>query len=229
MKPGSGKILAIFLALLLAYPAVAADKKEGRQRDAARRLAQSLKQVQGEKAQLEQEKAALNEQLQTQQKEADSIKSSLSWANRRLKNLQADLEALRKEKSELEGLQQKTDAALTQARGELEKTRKSLADTSEQLKAAQKDIRVEEGQRKELAGKLDKKEQMLAVAEQKNEKLHQFGLELIKIYEHPGLLESIARAEPFTQIKRVELENILQDYRDKLDDQHMLPSSQAAQ
>ena len=59
----------------------------------------------------------------------------------------------------------------------------------------------------------------------KNERLYQLGRELINHVESPeGFLKAL-RAEPFTQIKRVELENIFQDYRDELDLNRIKPIS----
>ena len=65
----------------------------------------------------------------------------------------------------------------------------------------------------------------LASCSGKNEQLYQFGRELINHVERPEGFTSILRAEPFTQIKRVELENIFQDYRDNLDQSRIKPLS----
>jgi hypothetical protein len=64
----------------------------------------------------------------------------------------------------------------------------------------------------------------LGICVGKNERLYQFGRELINHVEKPEGFTSILRAEPFTQIGRVELENIFQDTRDKLDQNHIAPA-----
>jgi hypothetical protein len=51
----------------------------------------------------------------------------------------------------------------------------------------------------------------------KNAKLYDYGLELVKLYENPSFYRRIVLNEPFSQLKRVELENILQNYNDKID------------
>ena len=63
----------------------------------------------------------------------------------------------------------------------------------------------------------------LAICLGKNERLYQFGRDLISQVERPGDFSGILRAEPFTQINRVQLENIVQDARDNFDDNHMAP------
>jgi hypothetical protein len=41
--------------------------------------------------------------------------------------------------------------------------------------------------------------------------------QLLERYEKKGCMSSLLEQEPFTQIKRVELENLVEDYRDRLD------------
>jgi chromosome segregation ATPase len=41
--------------------------------------------------------------------------------------------------------------------------------------------------------------------------------ELVKQYENKGVLSSVGQLEPFTQLKKVEVEKICQEYRDKID------------
>ncbi len=42
--------------------------------------------------------------------------------------------------------------------------------------------------------------------------------ELVKRYENKGVLSSVGQLEPFTQLKKVEIEKICQEYRDKIDE-----------
>ena len=42
--------------------------------------------------------------------------------------------------------------------------------------------------------------------------------ELIKLYENKGLIKSMGQIEPFTQLKKVEIEKICQEYKDKIDE-----------
>ena len=52
--------------------------------------------------------------------------------------------------------------------------------------------------------------------EAKNTELYIFGKELIDTYGRQDFLSTISTKEPFTRLKRVEIESVMQDYQDKL-------------
>jgi chromosome segregation ATPase len=69
--------------------------------------------------------------------------------------------------------------------------------------------------------------------ETKNLALYKVGNEILTRYEQFGLGDAIAAKEPFTGVTRVKLENLVQDYKNKLLDQAItsgqpLPSAPAA-
>ncbi|NIK88960.1 type IV secretory pathway VirJ component [Rhizomicrobium palustre] len=63
----------------------------------------------------------------------------------------------------------------------------------------------------------------LAACQIKNEALLKIGFELLDRYENTGFGDVLGRREPFTGIKRVELQNIAQDTREKLRDNAVKP------
>jgi chromosome segregation ATPase len=211
--------------MLALAPATQAAEKKDKLAKRMAQMMQKLQQVQQEKAemqtQFEQEKAALEEKVKKSDQEASSIKGNLAVASRKAKALTTELETVRKEKSDLEARQSQTEASLQKTQFALESTRKNLTDMTQQYQAAQHDIKEGDAQRKELLANLSSKGKQVIACQEKNAKLHEFGLQLVKIYDKPGTYEAILRTEPFSQIKRVELENILQDYRDKLDEQRI--------
>ena len=223
MHSRSRMMVAMVVAAMLALtPAAhAAEKKD----KAAKRMAQMMRKVQQEKAemqaQFDQEKAALEDKIKKGEQDADAAKSSLAATSHKARALSAELETVRKEKVDLDAKYQQTEAALLQTQSTLETTRTNLAEMTRQYQSAQHDIKDGDAQRKGLLANLSKKGQQVIDCQEKNAKLHDFGLELIKIYDHPSTYEAVLRTEPFAQIKRVELENILQDYRDKLDEQRI--------
>jgi hypothetical protein len=52
-------------------------------------------------------------------------------------------------------------------------------------------------------------------------------MDLATKLEKPGFWSRSAAIEPFTRLKRIELENLGQDYRQKLDDQRVVPAASA--
>ena len=111
------------------------------------------------------------------------------------------------------------DAKLTQTQTTLDITQKSLADLKIQYSQALADLKFNDTQRKTLSANLADTTKLMNSCEAKNTKLHQFGSELISIYDKAGSYEAAMRKEKFFQLKRVELENILQNQQDKLDEQ----------
>src|SRR5262249_1099723 len=58
------------------------------------------------------------------------------------------------------------------------------------------------------------------LTEEKNTKVYQLGQELLDLYQHKSMLDVLGD-EPVTKLKRVEYENVVQDYEDKLRDSHV--------
>lgn len=202
----------LILAMLLALPAGAADKdKAAKQQE--KRMRQMVQQAQAEKQELQtkfdQESAKLKQETEAEQAKNANLQSSVASANRKNVALNADLDKLRQDKSKLEG--------------ELEAMRAKLANSEEQLGTARELIRKGDAERTAMQATIVKKQQQVNASQEKNARLHDFGLQLVKIYEKPSTYDKVMRDEKFTQLKRVEMENILQDYRDKLDDARAVP------
>ena len=131
---------------------------------------------------------------------------------RKIKTLQGEIKKITLAK-------ELVDAKLLQTQNQLEITQKNLDDLKMQYKQAQTDLKFNDNQRKTLSTNLAQTTKSLDVCETKNAKLHQFGTELIQIYDKPSSYDAAMRKEPFFQLKRVELENILQNRQDQLNDE----------
>jgi len=186
-------------ALLLAATSVAAaDGKGDREREQLKRLQQSQRKLEQEKSQLARDKSAVDSQLKEAQDKLDEAGRKAQGAAGRAAVLDKELKAARAEKESLAG--------------KLAEAEKKLAETGEALRKA-------EAAGRQLDAGLKQTSQSLAACEARNEKLHGYGTELLEKYEKKGCGEAMLQTEPFTQLKRVEIENFVEDYRDKLDDQ----------
>jgi chromosome segregation ATPase len=194
----------------------AADKDKDK---AGRRAALMMQKM---KQDMEDEKAAMQTQFDIQKKEfEDKLKTKegeLTIANKKLakavrknKVLEADLKKMKLDKEAV-------DEKLLQTQARLETTQKSHDDLKVQYQQAQADLKFNDNQRKTLTNNLSKANKSVDECQLKNTKLHQFGTELINIYDNPSTYEAAMRKEQFFQLKRVELENTLQDFKDKVDD-----------
>ncbi len=208
-------VLSFMIGFMQPNTAFAAEKK-----DKSARRAQLM--MQKMKQDMEAEKAAMQAQFDTQKKELEDklkikdeefvkLDKQLNTAERKNKSLEAELKKVNTEKTALETKLQQTQA-------QLETTQKNLADLKVEHNQALADLKFNDNQRKTLSTNLAQTTKAVNDCEVKNSKLHQFGTELIQIYDKPSSYEAAMRKEQFFQLKRVELENILQNQQDKLDD-----------
>jgi len=185
--------------LLAAAPAPAADRAD-REREQVKRLQQMQRKLEQEKSQLAQDKAALDDQLK-------AAREQLGEAGRKAQGAAARVAAL--------------DRELKSVRTEKESLSDKLAQAERQLAEKGEALLKEESVGRQLDADLKQTSQSLAACEAKNAKLHGYGLELLEKYEKKGCGDALLQAEPFTQIKRVEIENLVEDYREKLDEQKL--------
>jgi len=213
MKPitlTSKVMLGLFVAIsLLANPALAADKKD----KASRRV----QQIQQEKVQLQsqldqtmQAKALLEADMAKAQEDNSSLRTRFSAATRKINGLETSLKEMTAERMDFE-------AKLLKTQTELEATKTALSDLNAKHQANLYDLKVNEQQRANLTATTIQKTKVIDACLAKNAKLYDYGLELVKLYESPSLYKQVVLTEKFSQLKRVELENILQNYNDKID------------
>jgi hypothetical protein len=99
---------------------------------------------------------------------------------------------------------------LTAAQVELAETKKSLVGTQETL-------RQSEDSKRRLDATLNMRSGSLAACEAKNDSLYRTGGALLKRYEEKGCFDALLQSEPVTQIKGSDMENQVEDYRQRLE------------
>jgi seryl-tRNA synthetase len=85
-----------------------------------------------------------------------------------------------------------------------------------------------ESERARLAAQVPVLRQLVADREAKNIALYKLGDDILTRYEKFGLGDALGAKEPFIGVSRVKLENLVQDYKDKLRDQIMIPGQPLA-
>ncbi|WP_200383440.1 hypothetical protein [Rhodocyclus tenuis] len=187
----------LVLAGALALPAFAADKKNDPAKEQARRMQQMQRKFEQEKSQLTQEKAELEEKF----KEASGeLEETRKQATRKTSALEKQLAATRNEKEALGS---------------------KLAETEQRLAALTEQQRNTEAERKRLETLAAEQKKSLADCAARNEKLHEQGVELLERYEQKGCFSAALQGEPFTGLKRVAIENFMEDNRERLDEQKL--------
>ncbi len=210
-------ILSLLISLgligLHATPGWAAEKQDKAAKRAAILMQKMKQDLEAEKSalqtQFEQEKKGLSEALDQAQSAQRSHSAKLQGQVKRNQQLQSDIQKLTQENEAL-------SAQLKQLQTQLAEQGQQLETTQEALKAAKTDLDTNDRQRKALVAKVGASHQQLVSCEEKNSRLYNYGHELISLYDDASVYQKIMRSEPFFQLKRVELENLLQDKQAQL-------------
>ena len=211
--------LLLVAMLSAAGSAVAAnDKKDGK--DQARRLQQKVSELEQEKSQLLQAKSQMEGQLKDAAEQLKRIKRSADAANRKGLSLDKGLKTAESEKAELA-------EKLATAEQKLADMEKTLADTSTTLAGTAGALRQTQEERGQLETSLTLRTQEFLACTAKNDSLYRLGGELMRQLGQKSWQGSVLQNEPLTQLQRVAIENTVEEYREKFD-QELLDQQQAA-
>jgi chromosome segregation ATPase len=204
--------VAMFVAATIATGTAFAQQNRD---DAEARLRTALRTVTVQLRQMEDQYGA----LQAKQAEAERARQDLT---QKLAETEKELAALRQRVTTGEQALAQSSSRLrsTSAALETEKARltKSQAETREAAQSAQ----AREAEVKRLDATLAATRKRALIAEAKNAELYRIGQDLMALYDRKGAFETLVYAEPVTRLKRVELENLLQGYRDRLSDSRVV-------
>lgn len=174
-------------------------------KDPNHRLEQRLRMVEQEKARLSQQMADAQNQIKDAQDKAKDAEQRAGAAGHRNARLAREFEALKAEKEAL-AASSKADHDALAAR---------LADIEHQMA----------DQRRQLEAMLAHRGNELASCRERNDRMYKLGNELLDKYEQKGCFDAALQAEPFTGLKRAQIEKMVEEDREKLDDAQILPSS----
>ncbi len=201
-------LLAVSLSLLLTGAVGAADPNpaEARLREGLKTLTLQLRAAQTETATLQAAQAKLTEE----KKELETRVAALS------KQSVTDSETITEIREELVTRGNEVNR-LNEA---LEKWKKSHGEVTV---VAQK----KETERAAAASQVIIMERKVADQQRKNAELFRLGNEILQRYERFGLGDALTAREPFIGTTKVKLQNLAQDYGDKLADQKIKPAPRA--
>lgn len=184
--------------------------------DTETRLREALRTATGQLRALEDERAALQARISVAEKERDALKAQVAATKDQLAAARKETAAEAGKVAELETRAGEQAGALDRMQGVLGQCR-SANDKAISLGKSLE----EEGRR--LSAELDGQRGRADACEAKNIALYRVGSEILDAYAGVGLGDVVATREPFLGLKRVELENLVQDYRDKLADAKVKP------
>lgn len=88
----------------------------------------------------------------------------------------------------------------------------------DELGSLKQQLNQQAAQRKDLEMKLQAQTTNFSACYENNKKLYDINSDLLTRYESKGFGDVLKQKEPFTGVKQVEIENLVQDYRYRIDD-----------
>ncbi|HET7831558.1 MAG TPA: hypothetical protein VFK88_01195 [Gallionella sp.] len=201
------KCVLVISVALFATANIAMAAENGNERQQVRRVQMQLKAVQKEKAALADQVAELDKKSTEQTQQIAGLRRQAAAASKKMEAtvsaLEQQLSESNKQLAEMSGKYQESDKKLQQVTRLQAETSQSLRQAQQQNKQLDADVAHQLGERK--------------ICEQKNTKLYQLSVELMEKYKSKTAMDAMRQAEPFTQLERVRVENLLQEYRDRAD------------
>jgi chromosome segregation ATPase len=198
---------AFLLAVQGAALAADTDVRASREREMLKRTQEALRQSQAQNAELTAQLAA---QRVTVEKQADE----------KLKAAAAQLDSTRKASRSAQAALQ---AQIQSAASRQTELTTLLADANRQLNAIAAKQQATAGELRRTQDQLKASKASNTDCEAKNLQLYQYSQELMTRYQKKGVWAALAQKEP-TGIKEVSVENLLQEYQQKLDAQRIKPA-----
>jgi len=189
--------LLLLAALLAAGPAVAQAPGDARLREALRTATNQVRALEDERAQWQAREATLKAELEQARRQAASAP----------KLDRAGLDLQRR-------LAEQRDAAT-----------KALAACEAKARDGSDAGQAQEAERTRLEAALKVASERAAAGEVRNARMYQVAKGVLDWIEQIGWGEALAAREPLLGLKRVELENLAQDHRDKLLEQRTKPGA----
>lgn len=195
----SKTLIAALVAGVLASAAMGADSE-------LERLREALRSITGQVRSLEDQRIAMQNQITAGVKERDKLKADLAAAKARIKAV---------EKAHRE--------AVAEFNQRLEERNQVLEKWKAAYEEAATVARTKDGERAKYLAEATAFKASTKTCAARNIKLVSIGHELVKRLDNVHFGDILAAQEPLIGFKRVEVQNLLQDYEDKILEQKVTP------
>jgi chromosome segregation ATPase len=200
----------LFLAAVLV--AGAADAQQSRDDGGAARLQAMVQTLTNDKTQL--------------QADNKKLKTELDAANAELKKLRDDKAALERKVGQSETSLSQVNATNTRNEATLAQQRTRMDELIAEFKKTAESLKATEIEGNNLKSKLDSRDRAFNQCVANNQKLFETGNDVLNKFEDRGRWAAARTREPFTQNKRVQMQNMIDEYRWALEDQKLPRSTQ---
>lgn len=195
------------LVLLLPLSALAQSARSGGSSSANTQALQQLQQLGSERTALKAENDRMKRELEALRKERDALKAGQQGTGARVQAAQAALSRSTRE-------QEATQNELTQLKSKMQELIAKFRETAQTLKDVESD-------RTTARQTLAQRDQELKVCADHNMELYKINNEVLTRIDKRGPLSCVAGAEPFTRIQRTRMENLIDEYRARAEDQRV--------
>jgi chromosome segregation ATPase len=178
---------------------------------ASAQLLQQMQQLASERTSLQSENAKLKKDLEDMRKERDTLKNGQQALDERAKASEAAVRQL-----EAHQQQRQADPELAQTKEKLQQVVAKFRETLQTLK----EVETAQATAKQT---LASRDQELEVCVDHNKALYKLDDEVLTHLEKQTMWTRVAATEPFTRIKRTQLENYVVESRVKADE-HLVPA-----
>ena len=187
-------------------------------------VVENLTQVESRNNLLNQKYKEEKAQVGRLQRENLKLSGQARQAQMDMETFKIENEQFRQEHDQLVSNLQACDSRKAKLSERIERLREIREKLTEKCRDTAMRLNKSEEENKELQGKLDATKAELQAAESRsnryyshNQRLSQIAITLAARVEHEELGSSVLVKEPLIQFKRVELENLVQDYLDRID------------
>jgi DNA repair exonuclease SbcCD ATPase subunit len=196
------QLAGIVAVALLAAAATASAQTQRSGSDT--RAMQQVQQLAGERAALQSENAKLKDELDQARK--DLVKATADKASLENKVRAGAADAGR------------DAASAKQSQAEVERLRAQLQELVTKFRETAQNLRDIEGDRVAARSELRTQERELKTCIDRNAGLYNLNTEVLDRMANRGFWSAVGEREPFTKLKRVELENLIDDYKYRADE-----------
>jgi chromosome segregation ATPase len=172
---------------------------------------------------------AANAQLMMQYQQADAERTQLKSDNAKLKkdldDIKKQLDAASKQAAASKAGVSRDSAQLAAAQAANDRSAKDLADSKAKMqelvgkfRETITQMRGIESERVQLQQQLAQGKTAFDQCAERNYSLYQVDNEVLDRYSHQGAFSYMARAEPFTRIKRTQIDNLVLEYKERAEE-----------
>lgn len=203
-----------FIGVLLALTSAPSEAQSVRSGGgASAQLLQQMQQLASERTSVQAENAKLKKDLDETRKERDSLKNGQQALERRAKASEVSLKQTLSEQQSTGQEVAQSKEKLQQLVGKFRETLQAMREIETNNTATQQTLATRDRELKSCADR--------------NHALYELNREVLNRLENQTVWSRVAQAEPFTRIKRAQLENLIDEYQARAAEQQLSPRSAA--